>query len=743
MHKKKCAFMVLDGDEKNIKRGIKNHGYDPDDLFMPVLPKTSGKRRTVWWFSAAALYNSMDSSGGRLLYWGGCRFFDRFLKESAKWNENNAYFWSHWDRTLEKGVQRFNAGLGFYLPHYAVSETGELPSWLGNRFLYEYILKALSSKKIALTTKGRLWPAPAEELGLAKGRERLTLAMIVKDEQQFLAGCLEYALPFIDDIVVVDTGSADATLKIAEMYSAKIINHLWRDDFAAARNEYLANLPDSFVLCLDADEILLPETGLTLRALAEKREKKVYFFDTYNYSSETTSQFSVHGNVRLFYKDAYTKYIGRIHEQLDSPFEKVNVTDTAVIHYGYLSKIVKEKNKSERNTILLDAATKEQPKAFDFFNKGIANMSYSKFDEALDSFMTYFSIQDKNLLKLYPSAYWQAASAAMKLGKYDEALAFADKACETNLSEAFFVRAGIYEKLGELQKAVEDYVKASESNEKTEIYKLYNLMDPSVKIWRADYMAASLLEKLGRLEEASVRLIASHKGDGDAVLPVIALARTARKQGKKSEALKWAKKALDYPGDSFEAMLEHTEALADAGSIDEAFVFAEKCAGKRDGYCAIYLKLAELLRGNDNILYSCRAFEEYLKFNQENYEIITLYANCLLKNNEPEKALAALDIELSENEASQTAQKMHIARGMAHHALGNYYDAIDSYALAFDLGGENPELLFNIALTMTQIGRLEDALSALERLVIINSDYPGSKKLFDIISLKANALINS
>ena len=60
--------------------------------------------------------------------------------------------------------------------------------------------------------------------------------MIVKNEEAMLPGCLESASGLVDEIVVVDTGSTDRTVEIAESHLAKIVRFPWRDDFSAARN---------------------------------------------------------------------------------------------------------------------------------------------------------------------------------------------------------------------------------------------------------------------------------------------------------------------------------------------------------------------------------------------------------------------------------------------------------------------------------------------------------------------------
>ncbi len=85
---------------------------------------------------------------------------------------------------------------------------------------------------------------------------RLTVALIVRDAQATLPTTLESVRGLADEIVVVDTGSADYTRDVARRYAQKVIGHRWDDDFAAARNAGLAAAQGEWVLWLDAGETL-------------------------------------------------------------------------------------------------------------------------------------------------------------------------------------------------------------------------------------------------------------------------------------------------------------------------------------------------------------------------------------------------------------------------------------------------------------------------------------------------------
>jgi len=100
----------------------------------------------------------------------------------------------------------------------------------------------------------------------------LSLSMIVRDEAERLERCLASVTGFVDEIVVVDTGSQDATIAIAQAWGATVHQRPWPGDFAAARNQALELVQGDWVLVLDGDEWLRPEARAPLHALMARPE---------------------------------------------------------------------------------------------------------------------------------------------------------------------------------------------------------------------------------------------------------------------------------------------------------------------------------------------------------------------------------------------------------------------------------------------------------------------------------------
>ena len=87
----------------------------------------------------------------------------------------------------------------------------------------------------------------------------ISLCMMVKNEEEFLPRCLESVKDVVDEIVIVDTGSTDRTVEIAESYGARVYHHPWENDFSKHRNQSISYASGAWILEMDADEEFFSE----------------------------------------------------------------------------------------------------------------------------------------------------------------------------------------------------------------------------------------------------------------------------------------------------------------------------------------------------------------------------------------------------------------------------------------------------------------------------------------------------
>lgn len=215
---------------------------------------------------------------------------------------------------------------------------------------YRYLLKDL--QRAADRSKPKLNPD-----------QKLSLCMIARNEEAYLAEALKSAQDVADEIIVVDTGSSDRTVEIAREYGAKVFFMEWQNDFAAARNESLRHATGEWVLVMDADERIPEQFKDNLRALLIPTEQPLsYLIYIRNYLNEQ-DEGSVLGHymVRLFRKTAESRFFGVIHEQLYPNWGEVTIPEDSfhLNHYGY-AKLEKKAQKIEnRNLPLIQKALDE------------------------------------------------------------------------------------------------------------------------------------------------------------------------------------------------------------------------------------------------------------------------------------------------------------------------------------------------------------------------------------------------
>lgn len=181
--------------------------------------------------------------------------------------------------------------------------------------------------------------------------------MIVRDEAARIARCLDSARPLVDDIVVLDTGSVDATAAIARAHGARVFSFAWCDDFAAARNAALAHSDADWNLVLDADEWLAPHAS---RAMLGEVLGGAPCIGLLSITNEFDLQGQVETSVlwvpRLLPRGV--RYTGSIHEQpvADLPRRRIALP---VRHDGYRKDALERKH--GRNDTLLRRALLDAP----------------------------------------------------------------------------------------------------------------------------------------------------------------------------------------------------------------------------------------------------------------------------------------------------------------------------------------------------------------------------------------------
>lgn len=260
-----------------------------------------------------------------------------------------------------------------------------------------------------------------------RSAQRISLCMIMRDEEEHLDRCLESVRGVVDEIVIVDTGSVDRSLEIAARHGARILHEEWRNDFAAPRNTGIDAATGDWILVLDADEELIG--GHALRDLVEETGVEGYSFREVNFvGAERGIDAVVMSAFRLFRNRPEYRYSGALHEQVLSTVTGAGYGTTPFVgveihHYGYLDRTTEAKRKRERNMeIVLEQVRRNPRDSFTLFNAGVEFQRLGRNEEALEHFRRSFATLER-LEQYYASLLVRNIVATLhELGRDDEAL---------------------------------------------------------------------------------------------------------------------------------------------------------------------------------------------------------------------------------------------------------------------------------------------------------------------------------
>ncbi|CAB1127846.1 conserved protein of unknown function [Candidatus Hydrogenisulfobacillus filiaventi] len=351
-------------------------------------------------------------------------------------------------------------------------------------------------------------PGWLEEL-LAVPRVTVAAALIVHNEEKTLSKVLEAVKPAVDDIVVVDTGSQDATVEIAKAAGARVFSVEWQDDFSAARNAALAQVTSDWVLWVDGDEVLdsedveVPRTVAGLfDGLPEPVIMRIVQVNRLGNRWEPNYDMS-----RLHPARFGIRWWGRIHEQLGPPEGGVYaksyprpVVRIRLIHEGYQPEVMKAKGKLERNVRLLEKSVQDDPNdvaSWGFL--GRERYFLGQLDEAIDALYRAEQLAAQN-----PS-YGRVAEvrqflteALLARDRVDEALAVAERAVaeSANFPAAWYLlgKARLTKALALLRGAKEAFGKSLET---APTYRGIVSFDSDIARWKAPAAIADVLKLSG------------------------------------------------------------------------------------------------------------------------------------------------------------------------------------------------------------------------------------------------------
>jgi len=225
-------------------------------------------------------------------------------------------------------------------------------------------------------------PASPAVAALARGAYRVAVVMIVRNEAALVQRALASVLPHVDEALVLDTGSTDDTVALAQAAGARVAHFKWVDDFSAARNAALDAAGADWHVVLDADEWLTDG----VEALAALRHTAPAFIGAVRVDSVDDSSAQVQQASSWISRvlPGAVRYAGRVHEQPQHalPVQRLPI---ALGHDGYMKAALAAK--AGRNRQLLEREVAEHPAdPYGWYQLGKDHDVYERHAEALDCF---------------------------------------------------------------------------------------------------------------------------------------------------------------------------------------------------------------------------------------------------------------------------------------------------------------------------------------------------------------------
>jgi glycosyltransferase involved in cell wall biosynthesis len=167
---------------------------------------------------------------------------------------------------------------------------------------------------------------------------KVSVCIITFNEESNIGRTLESVRTIADEIIVVDSGSTDSTVAIAESFGAKVFIEPWKG-FPVQKNSSIAKAGCEWILSLDADEAVSPELASAIQSLKKTGPGE---FDGFRMARRNLymnrwikrSGYYPDEKLRLVKRELAEFELRAVHEDMKKP-ERIGKLDGDLIHYAY------------------------------------------------------------------------------------------------------------------------------------------------------------------------------------------------------------------------------------------------------------------------------------------------------------------------------------------------------------------------------------------------------------------------
>ncbi|MEQ8190863.1 MAG: glycosyltransferase, partial [Candidatus Eremiobacterota bacterium] len=499
--------------------------------------------------------------------------------------------------------------------------------------------------------------------------------------------CLESVRGLADEMIVVDTGSTDRTVEIAEKFGARIFHYKWHDDFGKARNFSLSHARGDWIIVMDGDEVFDSASIWKFRKFIETAginnplsPRIINYIDEQNNTTE-------HFHCRIFPNTGKFIYKGVIHEQLlyqdgtEPPIYKL--PDVIIHHYGYTKTRYKEKGKRERNIKLLrKQIQKEKKNPFHYYNMQTLHYIDNNYDKSLSCFHSVKKYSRKTEPFL-PNAYVMATSSFIHKGNINKAVELAQEVLKfaPALPDVNYINAFCHYKLKNYTIALDFCRKALDKDRKTSSL----VTDSGTSGWKTHHLMGEIYFNMERWADALNYYLKAFEYNQKDLPLIINIARCYEYLDIPDRALEYYQKAVSLGSGAYPFFIEYmADFIENIHGIKEALTLLEQYVNIFPEHQHINLRKGELLRKAG-----------------EYREAIRIYTMVIGRLNERTKPYEGL---------------IYLNRGICYYHSGDKHMAEEDFIKSIDIEPGNINPYINLSYIYIDTGRPQKAIEYLIKI---------------------------
>lgn len=284
-------------------------------------------------------------------------------------------------------------------------------------------------------------------------KKTLSVCIITKNEELNISRCIESVKNIADEIIVVDTGSTDATVSIAKNHGALVYYKEWTNNFSEAKNFALDKCSKDWIFVIDADESLEKGHDIHLKELIQTTSKEALYLNLINWIG--FEAINENQSLRLFKNRKEYRFVSRLHEQIFDSIEHsrgsevFSTTNLILNHYGYDHNLIDMNKKYERNIAVLNSYPEEEKDGLFYFGLGSEYLKVNKIIDAKECLIKSIAYRDLNAsFRTYAAI--SLSKACLDLKEYTSSLKYIEMFMKEfpSFRDLYFIKSVCYYELG-------------------------------------------------------------------------------------------------------------------------------------------------------------------------------------------------------------------------------------------------------------------------------------------------------